>query len=81
MAAGTGTAYDLASDSIANMRTFSVADALCIERGLATTSYRDTRLTPPDGYYYLVRAANSCGPGPGQGWGFSSMASLRPACP
>jgi YVTN family beta-propeller protein len=63
---GPGLVYDLAGGGLAALRSSGLgAAASCLVSGLATTGYDDTRPNPPagDGYFYLARGRNSCGPG------------------
>ena len=48
---------------------------------IETSSWIDSRPVQDDGFYYLVRAANACGPAATQGWGSDSLGRARPACP
>ena len=78
--AGTATVYDVASGLLSNLP--GGAPAGCLARDLTVTVYFDGSTAPAgDGFYYLVRARNSCGPAPGEGWGRDSLGAPRPACP
>ena len=81
VAAGPGTRYDIASDLISVLWRVRSANAACSQTGVAGTTFTDARPVAADGWYYLVRAVNSCGPPRGQGWGSDSLGTPRPACP
>ena len=64
--AGPGTAYTIVTgDPAALRRDGGFASACTLRRGLGATSLTDSRPNPPagSGYYYLVRAENTCGNG------------------
>jgi len=71
-ATGPGVAYDAVGGSLLTLPASGlVASTACLSGDLTTNSYGDSRPDPPvgDGYYYLVRAENSCasgGFGPGR---------------
>ena len=78
---GPGLTYDVAGGTLASLDSLGLdATTSCIDTGLVSPDYDDAR-TPPvlgDGYYYLIRAVNSCLSatfGPGR----ESLSSL--ACP
>ena len=79
--AGPGTRYDIASDVVSALWRVRSANAACVQLGVAGTTFTDTRPVTADGWYYLVRAVNPCGPPVGQGWGSDSLGRPRPACP
>jgi hypothetical protein len=58
--------YDVSGGLLSLLRSAgSSSDASCLQANVATTSWSDPRVDPDvgDGYYYLVRGANACGPG------------------
>jgi hypothetical protein len=58
--------YDVASGSLSMLdREHSAIDAACLVNRVATDNTADPRAIPPpgDGYYYVVRARESCGTG------------------
>jgi len=64
--AGPGTGYTMVTGHLAALRTDGgFASACTLGRGFAGTSLGETRPDPPagSGYYYLVRAENTCGDG------------------
>ena len=81
MEAGAGTTYEVASDLLSSLREQGDADGPCIETGRTETTYTDDRAVVDDGFYYLVRGTNACGPATGMGWGMDSMDMERAACP
>jgi hypothetical protein len=65
-AAGPGIVYDTVSGALSTLSASGLAAATsCLAPGLPATSYDDVRGDPPagDGFFYLVRARNSCGSG------------------
>jgi len=79
---GSSTAHDAASDTLASLRSLGGVFAPCIASALDEAEYLDTRATPAgDGWYYLVRSHNRCGPGAGEGWGGDSLGAPRASCP
>jgi len=80
-AAGDGTRYESASDSLAALQGAGRAEGPCIATALASAMAADTRPVIGSGWYYLVRAVNACGPVGQMGWGFDSLGDERPACP
>jgi hypothetical protein len=78
--AGSGTLYDVASDSVGALWARRVADAACVATAILGP-FVDARLVTDRGWYYLVRGINACGPAVGQGWGRDSLGAARPACP
>lgn len=78
--AGTGTLFDVASESVLALRGRRVADGPCVATGVVDP-WTDARGAIDDGWYYLVRGVNACGPPPGAGWGRDSRGTPRPACP
>lgn len=79
--AGSGTAYDVAADTIGALWSRRVADAPCVVLGLSALSWPDGRAIADIGWYYLVRGVNACGPVRGAGWGSDAQGSPRPTCP
>lgn len=77
--AGSSTAYDIASDAIASLWLRRSADAPCVVRGWAGSSWSDLDIT--GAAYYLVRGVNSCNSATPDGWGTDSFGTGRPACP
>jgi hypothetical protein len=80
--AGTGTTYEVVRGDLSDLRaTGSVDGAPCLAGSLGDAFLEDFD-TPPsgDGFYFVVRAANSCGDG---GWGSSSGGTPRShaSCP
>jgi hypothetical protein len=64
--AGIGTVYDIATGLQSELLAdFGYQRASCLASALPINDYEDTRSAPPenDGFYYLVRARNSCGSG------------------
>jgi predicted outer membrane repeat protein len=79
---GSGTRYEVAAATLTELRTRRVADAPCVQVGLTLPTWTDT--VPPgpgEGFYYLVRGVNACGPAGPTGWGKDSLGVDRPACP
>jgi hypothetical protein len=81
--AGPGAHYDVASQTLADLRANGTATATCLENDVAGTSTTDPRPDPApgSGYYYLVRAQTACASGT---YGFDSDALERTpgaACP
>lgn len=76
--------YDVAGGVVSEMRgSGGVSGAACLSNDQATASWSDARPNPvpAEGYYYLVRAQNSCGAGT---WGRASSGPERspsPGCP
>jgi len=60
-----GAAFDVASSTLADLRTAGTTGATCLANDVATAGYSDTRPNPTagNGYYYLVRAQSACGNG------------------
>lgn len=74
--AGPVLVSDIASGELGELRSDrSLARGTCLASDLAAISFEDARTAPSggDGYWYLVRARNTCGAG---GWGASV-----PGCP
>ena len=69
--------YDVASALLSLLRASGIANAPCVQQGLATPSFSDARPLSSDAFAYLVRAANPCGPAAGAGWGTSSGGAGR----
>ena len=66
LTAGAGTSYAVVTGFLSTLRTDGgFASATCLGSELDLAEYVDTRRAPPplDGFYYLVRARNSCGAG------------------
>jgi hypothetical protein len=57
--------YDVASATLSNLRVNGTAGAGCLANNVAVASYTDVGPAPAagDGYYYLIRAQDSCGTG------------------
>lgn len=69
--AGSGTAYDLVRGDLA------ARAAACWRPGVAATSIDDLEAPAPEsGFFYLVRARNSCGPGT-----YGTTGATLPPCP
>jgi hypothetical protein len=62
--AGPGTTYNLASGRIADLKGPGFSQSVCLLSG-GGNAYTDVRSDPllGEGYWYLARAANSCGIG------------------
>jgi len=76
-------AYDVAGGAIADLAVDGVTSAECLGDAVAGTTWIDGRPAPAvgAGFYYLVRAENTCGNG---GWGQDSADAPRSpvaACP
>jgi N-acetylneuraminic acid mutarotase len=80
--AGWETVYDLTSGILDGSGGINTASATCLQSGSGATSYSDARADPAlgAGYWYLVRAKNSCGTGT---YGADSNDTPRtiPTCP
>ena len=76
-ATGPGILYDTAGGSLSALRSSGLAATSCLAGSLSASSTQDARPDPPtgEGYYYLVRARNSCGDG-GFGAGREALGSL-----
>lgn len=80
---GVGFRYDLAGGTLSDLRLDSgLARLGCLANNLPSAEVSDGRPAPVagDGYYYLVRPQNRCGPGT---YGISSSGDGRPSadCP
>jgi hypothetical protein len=81
---GPSVRYDVASGTLSALRADrGTASASCLAAAAAVTTLDDARPNPgtSEGYYYMVRARNSCGAGP---YGFSSSGAPETpvaACP
>lgn len=80
---GAGFRYDLAGGTLSDLRADGgLARLGCLANNLPSPPFVDGRPAPiaGDGYYYLVRPQNRCGPGT---YGVSSSGDERPAadCP
>ncbi|HEX4825991.1 MAG TPA: hypothetical protein VFV19_16960 [Candidatus Polarisedimenticolaceae bacterium] len=80
---GGGAVYDVASQTLSDLRVNGTATATCLQNDVAVTSFSDPRPdpVPGDGYYYLVRAQTVCATGT---YGFASGSVERiptSACP
>jgi subtilisin family serine protease len=76
-ASGTATTYDVASDTLAQLRALRVAAGACIAVDGISTALLDPRAAP-DGLFYLIRAVTPCGqPAP---WGQDSLGMPEPGC-
>jgi len=64
-AVGPGVIYDVAGGTIAALRTSGTGSASCLAAGLTAPAWLDARAAPPltDGYFYLLRAENTCARG------------------
>lgn len=80
-ASGSGTTFEVAAAALDELWLSSNADAPCAAVGLIVTAWTEAVPTPGPSRYYLVRAANSCGPASATGWGLTSESLERPACP
>jgi hypothetical protein len=79
--AGTGTTYDVASDTIARLRADRIVAAPCVQQGIPAPSFADATPAAAEGLYWLVRGVNACGPPAGSGWGSGSDGTPHAACP
>jgi len=63
--AGPATQFDLSSGSLGAQSGFSLASGSCLASSVPGNSYSDSRPAPAlgSGYWYLIRATNSCGVG------------------
>ncbi len=59
---GPGVRYDVAAGTVSVLRSSGLASAACLAGDLELPSYDDARgdPAPGDGFFYLVRAENSC---------------------
>jgi hypothetical protein len=57
--------YDVDSSTLSNLRSVGTSGAGCLANNVASATYTDNRANPAagDGYYYLIRAQDSCGTG------------------
>jgi len=81
--AGGGAVYDIASQTLSDLRANGTSTASCFANDVIGTSTPDGRPDPApgDGYYYLVRAQTACATGT---YGFNSGSVERTptsACP
>ena len=81
--AGGNDTFDVASQTLTDLRTNGTTTAGCLSNNGSAASYTDSRPNPPvgAGFYYLVRAQSSCGAGT---YGFASSGAERipvAACP
>jgi hypothetical protein len=76
---GPETAYDLVSGPLVPPGGVDLAAAACLQTG-GGNAFSDTRPDPPagEGFWYLARARNSCGPG---SYGTPQRDGSIPACP
>ena len=82
-AQGSGVTYDLIGGLLSDLRTSGLVTAAeCLAAALETPRWDDTREGPPldDGWYYLVRGVNACGPGT-FGSATDGTEHLNAACP
>lgn len=83
-AAGTRTVrYDVAGGTLSALRRDNgFAAAECLQQGLTARAWDDTRTGPGsgDGFYYLVRGADTCGVG-SYGWCSNGTERQITACP
>ncbi|HJQ98121.1 MAG TPA: PQQ-dependent sugar dehydrogenase [Candidatus Polarisedimenticolaceae bacterium] len=80
---GAGTASTVVSGKLSDLRALGDFSTVCRLGGpLAATTLADARATPPpgDGFYYLVRAGNSCGAGTYGGGRAALDGAVLPAC-
>jgi hypothetical protein len=78
---GPGTTHDVLRGNLHELPVGSSAAETCLAPGVAgTEAFDDDPLGADAGFYYLVRAGNSCGMG---SWGSESDGSERTtiACP
>jgi hypothetical protein len=80
---GGGALYDVASSTLADLRSGGIAGATCLANDVSGTGYVDTQPSPGSGqaYYYIVRGQSACGTG---GYGTDSEGVPRApaaACP
>jgi hypothetical protein len=63
--AGSAVLFDIASGSISELRTNGTTAASCLSNDHSTPSVNDNRPDPApnNGYYYMIRAQATCGPG------------------
>jgi hypothetical protein len=80
VSAGPETTYDLVSGPVGPGPGMNYPASVCLQSGETGTTYSDTRATPPagTGFWYLVRARNSCGVGT---YGTVARDSTITACP
>ena len=74
---GDGSAFDLAVGELSSLRAEQgVFSPVCLANDVALPTWDDAQPDPaaPDGFYYLVRADGTCGPGT---WGFASVGTER----
>jgi N-acetylneuraminic acid mutarotase len=79
--AGVGTTHDVLRGALGDLPVGSGAAETCLETHIsAAEAFDDDSLDPDAGFFYLVRASNSCGIG---SWGSASDGSERmsSACP
>ena len=76
ISAGTGTTYDISRGNLSALHANgNTTDAGCLDSGMTQASGSDSEVPALGaGYYYIVRASNSCGNG---GWGASSAGAIR----
>jgi hypothetical protein len=63
-ATGPGVVYDVAGGDLSALRSSGLAAATgCVDGDLGSPSHEDLRPDPAvgDGYYYVIRAENTCG--------------------
>ncbi|HXI02458.1 MAG TPA: MopE-related protein [Candidatus Saccharimonadales bacterium] len=63
---GSSTQYELISGLLSRLAwTGDFSESFCLDAASSGGSYVDTRAAPPpgDGWYYMLRAVNSCGEG------------------
>ena len=77
---GPSMRYDVAAGTISGLRAAGLASAGCLAGDVPTAAYEDGRPDPSagDGYFYLVRAENSCASG---GFGPAALDALACAAP
>jgi hypothetical protein len=80
---GGPVVYDVVSNSLSKLAVEGTTTAACLSNDVAPSTYVDGRADPApgEGYYYLIRAASSCGTGT---FGTNSLGAERapaPGCP
>ena len=60
---GPGLTHDVLGGDLSALRTFGIDATTCVDGSVQANSYDDLRPDPAagDGYFYLIRATNSCG--------------------
>lgn len=78
--AGSSTTYSVATNLLSELHRIRVASGACLATDLTVPSFVDARDVSSDGFWYLVRAENACGPPAGERWGQDSLGGQRPGC-